>query len=50
MSDECYYCKNKSTSICEDCGKPVCNKHCDRDKHPCNDSVKGCHSIWKEGI
>jgi hypothetical protein len=44
----CYYCNNPADSYCEDCGKNTCDKHASRDKHPCDDSVKGCHSIWKE--
>jgi uncharacterized UBP type Zn finger protein len=43
----CYYCKESSTSICEDCGKSTCDRHGDRGKHPCDDSIPGCHSIWK---
>ncbi len=40
-------CGRNSFDICEDCGKPVCFFHGGRDKHKCDDSVKGCHSIWK---
>jgi len=40
-------CEKHSSDICEDCGKPVCYFHGDRDKHNCDDSVEGCHSICK---
>lgn len=41
-------CHNHATMYCEDCGKLFCRYHIDRDKHKCDDSIKGCHSIWKE--
>jgi hypothetical protein len=40
-------CANYGTFHCEDCGKVFCRWHIDRVKHKCDDSVKGCHSIWK---
>lgn len=45
--DRCYYCNEPADTYCEDCGKSTCDKHASRDKHPCDDSVPGCHSIWK---
>jgi len=33
---------------CEDCGKKFCQIHADRDKHKCDDSIKGCHSMLYE--
>ena len=41
-------CHAFASQYCEDCGKEFCHNHIDRDKHKCDDSVKGCHSIWKE--
>jgi hypothetical protein len=41
-------CAAYATHICEDCGKVFCHNHINRDKHFCDDSVKGVHSIWKE--
>ena len=38
-------CHNYASQCCEDCGKWFCRKHIDRDKHKCDDSVKGCHSM-----
>jgi len=40
-------CKKHSHDICEDCGNPVCFFHSGRKEHDCDDSVEGCHSIWK---
>lgn len=45
VTDECL---NLASQICEDCGKRFCHHHINRDKHKCDDSVKGAHSIWKE--
>jgi predicted nucleic acid binding AN1-type Zn finger protein len=36
-------CHNSATEFCEDCGKHFCHRHINRDKHECDDSVKGCH-------
>lgn len=49
-NETCDYkdCKEKGFIICEDCGKWLCKKHCNRDKHDCDDSVKGCHGIWRD--
>lgn len=41
----CYLCFKMTQTICEDCGKAVCNQHGSRDKHPCDDSVKGAHGM-----
>jgi predicted nucleic acid binding AN1-type Zn finger protein len=41
------YCRKRATEHCEDCGKVYCKKHDGRVEHACDDSVKGCHSIWK---
>jgi hypothetical protein len=38
-------CHNIATEICEDCGKAFCHRHINRDKHKCDDSVKGCHGM-----
>ena len=43
--DSCFAYGNH---ICEDCGKLFCHSHINRNKHKCDDSVKGCHSIWKD--
>jgi hypothetical protein len=45
MEDSCHA---YGSEHCEDCGKTYCHHHINRDKHKCDDSVKGTHSIWKE--
>jgi len=40
-------CASWGSYVCEDCGKGFCRHHISRDKHDCDDSVKGTHSIWK---
>lgn len=40
-------CHNYASQICEDCGKGLCHNHINRDKHKCDDSIKGVHGIWK---
>ena len=40
-------CLARTDDVCEDCGKAYCMKHADRCRHSCDDSVPGCHSIWK---
>ena len=42
-------CHAWASYVCEDCDKHFCHNHIDRSKHKCDDSVKGCHSIWKNG-
>lgn len=43
-------CHNIATYYCEDCGKEFCSKHSSRNKHNCDDSIKGCHGIWTETL
>jgi len=40
-------CHHFGLEYCEDCGKYYCHNHINRDKHNCDDSVKGCHGIWR---
>ena len=40
-------CAAFGSQICEDCGKLYCHNHINRDKHKCDDSVKGCHGTLK---
>ena len=37
-------CHNTGAWHCEDCSKMFCRHHINRDRHECDDSVKGCHS------
>lgn len=40
-------CHAYASEFCEDCGKEFCHNHINRDKHKCDDSVKGCHGTLK---
>ena len=43
-----YNCLNYASRFCEDCGKEFCHIHINRNNHECDDSIEGCHSIWKK--
>ena len=38
ITDECH---NFAFKICKDCGKLLCHNHINKDKHKCDDLVKG---------
>ena len=49
MKEVCKICGAKATQYCEDCGRQLCDVHGDRDKHNCDDRIKGCHGVWARG-